>query len=134
LCNEALDYFSKTSAKTIAPTSDFMFRGNKDQWVKFVYGILAINENHLSNKSTYNPTKVIEYADLSLADNNDNARIQYNGITGSGGATGSDAFVLGPKRANITALSYIQSSTILNMLTGYPRDVVVQDPRIANML
>jgi Starch-binding associating with outer membrane len=134
LCGEALEYFSKASAKTISPSSDFMFHGNKDQWVKFVYGVLAINENHQSNKSTYNPAKVIEYADLSFVDNNDNARIQFNGITGTGGATGSDAFVLGPKRANITSLAYIQSSTIVNMLNGYPRDVIIQDPRIGNML
>ena len=101
---------------------------------EIVYGILAINANHLSNKATYNPAKVIEYADKSITDNADNARIQYNGITGTGGATGSDAFVLGPKRANITSLAYVQSTTILNMLTGYPRSVAVIDPRITNML
>ncbi|HYC29308.1 MAG TPA: SusD/RagB family nutrient-binding outer membrane lipoprotein, partial [Chitinophagaceae bacterium] len=69
LCNEALDYFGRESTKTILPSSDYMFGGNKARWEKFVYGILAINANHLSNKSTYNPTKVIEYVDKSMADN-----------------------------------------------------------------
>lgn len=133
LCLEALDYFSKETTKTILASSDYIFKGNKDRWVKFVYGVLAINANHLSNKSTYNPAKVIEYADKSLGDNVDNARIQYNG-TVSGSATTSDAFVLGPKRANITSLSYVQSSVILNMLNGYYRGVTVADPRIGNML
>jgi hypothetical protein len=133
LCFEALDYFNKESAKPILASSDYIFKGNKDRWVKFVYGVLAINANHLSNKSIYNPVKVIEYADKSLADNADNARIQYNG-TVSGSATTSDAFVLGPKRANITSLSYVQSSVILNMLNGYHRGVSVVDPRITNML
>lgn len=134
LCMEALEYFGRESAKTILASSDYMFKGNKTQWEKFVYGILAINANHLSNKSTYNPAKVIEYADKSMASNDDNARIQFNGITGTGGATGSDAFVLGPKRGNITSLAYVQSTTILNMLTGLPRGVSVIDPRITNMM
>ncbi|HYF30076.1 MAG TPA: SusD/RagB family nutrient-binding outer membrane lipoprotein [Chitinophagaceae bacterium] len=133
LCNEALEYFGRESAKGIAANSDFMFKGDKDKWVKFVYGVLAINANHLSNKSTYNPAKVIEYADKAMASNADDARIQYNGTVG-GSATTSDAFVLGPRRGNITSLAYVQSTTILNMLTGLPRGVSVVDPRIANML
>ncbi|WP_276485479.1 SusD/RagB family nutrient-binding outer membrane lipoprotein [Paraflavitalea pollutisoli] len=133
LCNESLEYFNRESAKTILGSSDYIFKGNKDRWVKFVYGVLAINANHLSNKATYNPAKVIEYADKSMADNVDNARIQYNGTTG-GSATTSDAFVLGPKRANITSLSYVQSSVIVNMLKGYHRGVSVEDPRIINMI
>ncbi|HKP32461.1 MAG TPA: SusD/RagB family nutrient-binding outer membrane lipoprotein [Chitinophagaceae bacterium] len=133
LCNEALDYFNRETAKAIAPNSDFMFKGNKAQWIKFVYGILAINANHISNKSTYNPAKVIEYADKSILENVDNARIQYNGITG-GTSTTSDSWVLGPKRGNITSLAYIQSQTILNLLTGYQRGVNVVDPRIGVLL
>ena len=31
LCNEALDYFEMTSPKAIAPTSDYIYKGNKDQ-------------------------------------------------------------------------------------------------------
>lgn len=135
LCLEALDNFNKESTKPILLSSDFIFKGNKDRWVKFVYGILAINANHLSNKSTYDPAKVIEYANKSLADNNDNARIQYNGTTvGTAPATTSDVFILGPKRQNITSLSYVQSSVILNMLNGYHRGVSVVDPRIGNMM
>jgi hypothetical protein len=133
LCLEALDYFEMNSAKTIAANSDFMFKGNKTQWEKFVYGVLAINAHHRSNKSTYNPAKVMEYVDKSMTDNVDNARIQYNGIT-AGSSTTSDAFVLGPKRANITSLAYIQSATILRMLKGYPRGDTTTDPRINNML
>lgn len=134
LCNESLDYFNKETAKNISASSDYMFKGNKALWVKFVYGILAINANHLSNKpSMYDPGKVVEYADKSFGPT-ELAAIQYNGVTGTGGATGSDAFVLGPKRGNITSLSYVQSSVIVNLLTGYQRGVNVTDPRIGNML
>lgn len=133
LCLEALDYFSKESPKTISASGDFIFKGDKSKWIKFVYGVLAINANHISNKSTYNPQKVIEYADKALFDFVDDARVQYNGITG-GAATTSDAFVLGPKRGNITSLSFVQSSVILNMLNGYFRGTTVVDPRIGNML
>lgn len=132
LCFEALEYFNKESNKTMLASSDYIYKGNKDRWVKFVYGILAINANHQSKKG-FDPAKVIEYADKSLGGNEDNARIQYNGTTG-GNASTSDAFVLGPKRGNITSLSYVQSSVILNMLNGYFRNVGVVDPRIANML
>jgi hypothetical protein len=132
-CNEALEYFGRESPKTIQASSDYMFKGDKNRWVKFVYGILAINEHRQSNKSTYNPQKVIDFVDKSLADNADNARIQYNG-TVTGSATTSDAFVLGPKRGNITSLAYVQSSTIVTLMAGFPRDSGTIDPRRANML
>jgi hypothetical protein len=134
LCNEALDYFNRESLKKITKNSDVMLDGSKDRWVKFVYGILAINANHLSNKSTYNPAKVIEYVDKSFTNNIEHADVRYAGTNAGTSATTSDANVYGPKRSNLTSLSYVQSTTILNMLTGFYRGVTVTDPRITNML
>lgn len=125
-CMEALEYFNRPSEKVILPASDYMFYGQKARWVKFVYGILARNANHISNKATYSPAQVIKYCDSSLAGNEDNANIEYiSTITGN-------AHPMGALRANFA--NYVQSSVILNLLNGYHRGVTVVDPRITNML
>jgi hypothetical protein len=133
LCMEALEYFNRETNKSITVASDNIYKGSKEKWVKFVYGLLAINANHLSNKSTYNPLKVIEYVDKAFAGNEDNARVRYAGTNAGTSATTSDASVYGVKRQNLTSLSYVQSTTILNMLTGYFRNVAVTDPRIVTL-
>jgi hypothetical protein len=125
-CFEALDYFAKISPKTILPASDQMFAGDKNKWVKFVYGILARNAHNLANKAGYDPLKVIEYCDLSMASNTDNAAIEYlSTIAGN-------AHFFGFLRGNLT--NTVQSSTILRMLRGYNRTNNVLDPRTAIML
>ncbi|MBC7936166.1 MAG: SusD/RagB family nutrient-binding outer membrane lipoprotein [Rhizobacter sp.] len=125
-CMEALEYFRKPTTKPILPSSDIMFAGNKDRWIRFTYGILARNAHHISNKASYDPAKVIEYCDSSLRSNADNAAIDHLGtITANSNA-------MGALRANYN--SYIQSSTILKMLNGYHRSVSVVDPRINSML
>lgn len=139
LCQEALQYFGQESTKTILSSSDYMFYGIKDKWIKFTYGVLAINAHHLSNKPTYNPEKVIEYCDKSMSDTAHDARIEYLGTT-SGSGTTSNSFVLGPIRGNITfrtnttTIDYVQSSVIVGMLNGAFRGVTVVDPRIHGML
>ncbi|MEO5647795.1 MAG: SusD/RagB family nutrient-binding outer membrane lipoprotein [Chitinophagaceae bacterium] len=125
-CNEALGYFGQKSPIKLSPTGDFMFYGNVDRWVKFVYGILARNANNIINKPSYDPAKVILYCDSSLSSNTDNATIEYiSTITGN-------AHPFGALRSNFT--TFVQSSVILNLLTGYLRNVNVIDPRINNML
>jgi Starch-binding associating with outer membrane len=125
-CFEALAFFAKSSPKVILPSSDQMYGGDKNKWIKFVYGILARNAHNLANKAGYDPLKVIEYCDLSLGSNADNAAIEYlSTIAGN-------AHFFGFLRANLTTT--VQSSTILRMLNGYHRNVSVVDPRIAVML
>jgi hypothetical protein len=125
-CFEALDYFAKISPKTILPASDQMFAGDKNKWIKFVYGVLARNAHNLANKAGYDPLKVIEYCDLSMASNTDNAAIEYlSTIAGN-------AHFFGFLRGNLTTT--VQSATILRMLNGYNRTYNVLDPRAAIML
>lgn len=90
--------------------ADLIYGGNRDQWKKFAYGLLAINAHRLTNKSSYNPNKVIEYVDKSLASNADDALIRFQGDV----STNSNFF--GPRRGNIGA--YRQTKFIVGLLDG----------------
>ncbi len=98
-CDTALMYLNKTDGK-VSPQSlgrgDLVYRGDRTKWIKFVYGILARNYNHLSKKSAlYKPDSVIYFADQSFASNADDA------MTPSEGGSGSDASPYGQSRATI---------------------------------
>ena len=65
MCRLALQYLNQVTDITIATNKlaigDFVYNGDVTKWRKFVYGILARNWHHLSNKSTYNADSVIKY-------------------------------------------------------------------------
>jgi Starch-binding associating with outer membrane len=83
ICQTALDYFARGDGKqgvpALFPSADLVYAGDKAKWIKFVYGILARNANNRSNKSTYDPDKVIGYVNKSLSSNNDNFLIPSAG-------------------------------------------------------
>ena len=54
-----------------------MFNGDRTKWLKLAYGMMAINLNHYSNKSTYKPAEVIANVDKSFASNADDALFTY---------------------------------------------------------
>ncbi|WP_207433694.1 SusD/RagB family nutrient-binding outer membrane lipoprotein [Sabulibacter ruber] len=114
----SLQYFAKAKAEPHANSrlaeTDLMYAGDVAKWEKFVYGLLAINAHHLSNKSTYDPAKVIEYVDKSFAGNADNAMVRFTG------AVSTDANFFGPMRGNLTnsTLSLRQSDFIVSLLDG----------------
>lgn len=89
---------------------DLIYGGDRTKWLKFAYGLLAINEHHLSNKSSYNPAKVIEYVDKSLASNADDASVRFEG------AVSNDTNFFGPRRGNLN--SFRQSKFIVSLLDG----------------
>jgi hypothetical protein len=89
---------------------DLIYGGDRTKWLKFAYGLLAINEQHLSNKSTYNPDKVIEYVDKSLAGNADDASVRFEG------AVSNDTNFFGPRRGNLN--TFRQSKFIVGLLDG----------------
>ncbi len=89
---------------------DLIYGGDRTKWLKFAYGLLAINEHHLSNKSTYNPDKVIEYVNKSLASNSDDASVRFEG------AVSNDTNFFGPRRGNMN--SFRQSKFIVSLLDG----------------
>lgn len=104
---------------------DLVYAGNRDKWIRFAYGVLARNAHHISNKSTYNPDKVIEYCDLSLQSNADNFNVPHLGTSTA------DGNFFGPTRNNLR--SYRQSAYILSLLDGAIFNGVV-DPRLPKML
>ncbi|MBK6931219.1 MAG: SusD/RagB family nutrient-binding outer membrane lipoprotein [Saprospirales bacterium] len=102
-----------------------VYNGNRDKWIRFVYANLARNAHHLSNKSSYDPDKVIEYVDKALTSNADNFNVPHAG-TGS-----ADGNFFGPTRNNLR--SYRQTAYILSLLNGTVLNGVT-DPRLPLML
>ena len=84
-----------------------MYYGDRSKWIKFVYGVLAMNAHHISNKSSYSADKVIEYVDKSFSNNGDNATVQCNG------SSSADANFWGPSRG-INLGSFRQSDYIVS--------------------
>ncbi|RZK57819.1 MAG: SusD/RagB family nutrient-binding outer membrane lipoprotein [Pedobacter sp.] len=132
LANESIANFSRTDgAGTVAKLAgpDLVYLGDASKWIKFNYGLLARNANNLVNKSTYDPAKVIEYCDKSLASNTDNFIVPNNG------ATSADGNFFGPLRQNLH--NYRQTRMIVGLLDGTyltatPGSVI--DPRRDNMI
>ncbi|AQG80821.1 SusD/RagB family nutrient-binding outer membrane lipoprotein [Spirosoma montaniterrae] len=75
--------------------ADLIYGGDRAKWTKFVYAVLARNAHHLTNKANYNPDKVIEYVDKSLASNADNFLAPMTG------SNTDDANFFGPLRNNL---------------------------------
>jgi hypothetical protein len=129
LCTEALTDLARTDGAVSATQlarGDLIYKGDRTKWVKFAYGLLALNMQHLSKKSAlYNPDKVIEYVDKALASNADDAFVPF-----AGSAT-TDASFFAPQRNNLGV--YGQSQYIVELMNGtrYPG---VIDPRMPVML
>lgn len=81
LCFEALDLLNKTgdnaSEATLAKGDAYLFGGDVSKWKKFVYGVLARNYNHVSNKATYKPDSVIYYSNLAMKETTDDALVKF---------------------------------------------------------
>ena len=97
VADEALAELAKEDA--VSPgtlvRSDLVYGGDRAKWIKFVYAVLARNAHHISNKASYNPDKVIEYVDKSLASNADNFLAPMTG------SNTDDANFFGPLRNNL---------------------------------
>jgi hypothetical protein len=103
---------------------DLVYKGDRTKWIKFVYANLARNAHHLSNKSSYNPDKVIEYVDKAFASNADNFNVPHTGTSSS------DGNFFGPIRDNLR--TYRATNFFLNLLNGTTFNGVV-DPRLPLM-
>lgn len=128
LCMESLEYLNRTDGAVNQASlgrGDIVYKGDRTKWIKFVYAVLARNAHHISNKSSYDPAKVIEYCDKSLASNADNFNVPH------AGTNSADGNFLGPTRNNLR--SYRQTTFIVNLLNGTTLNGVV-DPRLPIML
>lgn len=128
LCHEGIALLQRTDgavSQSYMAKGDQLYNGDRSKWIKFAYGLLAINAQHLSNKLNYNAAKVIEYADKSFTNNGDDALIPF------AGTVAADANYFGPKRAIITA--FRQSAYIVSLMKGEVIPGVI-DPRMSRML
>ena len=78
---------------------DKIYNGDRLKWLKFAHGLKALNLNHYSNKSTYDPAAVIAEVNASLASNADDPLLLYPGIS----ADNADRNFWGASRANIAS-------------------------------
>ena len=110
--------------------SDRIYNGNRLKWLKLAHGMLALNLNHLSNKTTgpftYDPLRVMAEVDSSFASNADDAVLGYPGTS----TDFADYNFWGRTRNNITA--YRQTRFILGLMDGTQFGIV--DPRMSRML
>ena len=104
---------------------DKIYNGNRAKWLKFAYGLLAINLNHYSNKASYRPADVIAAVDKSFASNADDALLTYPNTNND------DINFLGRTRGNFNA--YRQTQFVVALLNGSQFGGIV-DPRLSRML
>jgi hypothetical protein len=124
LCNEALADLARTDYTKTLSRGDLVYKGDTDKWTRFVYANLARNAHHLSNKSTYNADKVIEFVDKSFRNNADNFDVPH------AGTNTTDGNFYGPLRNNLGI--YRPTNYIIGLMDGTGASKVV-DPRMAIM-
>lgn len=133
ICRSALQYLSRTDGKVnqaLLARGDQIYQGDRAKWIRFVYGILARNYHHQTNKASYSADSVIKYVDLSLAGLSDNFMVPH------AGSRNDDSNPLGTARDNFSIRR--QSQFIVQLLDGtnFFGSSIRQnrDPRIRGML
>jgi Starch-binding associating with outer membrane len=133
ICRVALSYLDRSDGKVSKPVmarGDLVYAGDRAKWIRFVYGILARNWHHLSNKPDYNADSVISYVNKSMTSNADNFMITHSA------SKNDDTNPLGPARDNLSVRR--QSKFMVQLLDGttfYTNTLASsRDPRISRML
>lgn len=128
LLNKAITLLQKTDGavdQVYLARTDKIYNGDRAKWLKLAYGMLALNLNHFSNKSTYKPADVIAAVDKSFAGNSDDALLTYPNTQND------DINFWGRTRGNLP--SYRQTQFVVNLMNGTQFGGVV-DPRMSRML
>lgn len=111
--------------------SDFVYFGNMAKWKKFVYGILALNYNNLTNKSIYKADSVISFCDKAMASVDDDFVVAFD-------ATKNDnTNFFGTYRNNLG--TFKQSNFLVKLLDGTSlagnnSGSFYRDPRMKHLL
>jgi len=134
LCRLALVYLNRTdlsSSNSALSKGDFIYSGNKAQWVKFVNGLIAKNFHRITNKANYNADSVMYYVDNSFTSGTDDFLIPFDA------SKNDDTNFFGPYRDNLSA--FRQTKFIVSMLdgtafTGANNVYSNRDPRLKHML
>ena len=137
ICRLAINYLNN---KNYNPTQDrlakgdYVYNGDVDKWLKYVYGILARNLHRYASKPTYNADSVIYYCDRSLSDINDDFLIPFEG------SRNDDANFFGTYRDNLTVLRQtnfivkLLDGTIFTDMASTSATAYNRDPRLKHML
>jgi hypothetical protein len=127
--DSAFVYLQRTDG-AVDPTylgqGDFIYKGDRTKWLKYAYGLYALNLSHYSNKPSYKPDSVIALVDKSFASEADDALETYTlkdpGL--------QDYNFLGQSRNNVTNLR--QTQFVVSLMDG--TDFGTVDPRMKRML
>lgn len=142
-CDSSLFYLAKESplnysANLNSIKGDNLYRGNKERWKKFIYGLKAMQYGRLVNKAAYKTNyadSIIKYVDLSFASTADDAGVKF------AGANSSNSNVISAEFGFYTSVYYNRAGLpVLRYLTGGLRGDPIEeskgsiDPRLSRML
>ncbi|RTQ46563.1 SusD/RagB family nutrient-binding outer membrane lipoprotein [Hymenobacter gummosus] len=139
LLDEGIAEMQKPSSANLRPlylttpsiSGDILYRGDTQKWIRLANSLKARQLNHLTKKSSYNPTAVLAAVDAGFQGTADDAQLQFE--TPVPPVTGSTN-IFGTTRANFATGTY--SLNLLRYLNGnianatYPG---VVDPRLPVM-
>lgn len=128
LLDSAILYLQKSDGAVDAAylaKGDKIYNGARLQWLKFAYGLRAINLSHYTNKAGYSPAAVIAAVDKSFTGNADDALLSYPGTVND------DRNFQGRTRGNY--VSHRQTEFTVELMDGTQFGGVV-DPRMSRML
>ncbi len=129
LLHEAITNLQRTDGAVDAgylAVGDKIYNGDRTKWLKFAYGLLAMNMNHYSNKSSYDPDSVVALVNKSFESNADDALFPYPAVLGN-----DDRNFLGTSRDNVTG--FRQTEFVVHLMDGTEFGGAV-DPRMSRML
>lgn len=134
LCRIALEYLSRTdlsSSNSLLSKTDYVYSGNRAQWIKFTNGLLAKNFHRVTNKTgIYKPDSVIAYCDKAFSIGTDDFLISFDATRND------DANFFGYFRNNLT--TFRQTKFIVAMMDGTAftgsTAFANRDPRMRHML
>lgn len=128
LLSEAIKYLERNDG-AVDPAylgrTDRIYGGDRTKWLKLAYGMLALNLNHFSNKSSYKPQDVIAAVDKSFTSNADDALLAFPGTVND------DTNFWSRTRNNLT--NYRQTRFVVGLMDGTEFGGAV-DPRMSRML
>jgi hypothetical protein len=128
LLNRAIELLQRGDGAvdaTYLGRTDKIYNGDRTKWLKLAYGMLALNLNHYTNKSSYRPADVIAAVDRSFASNADDALLAYLATQND------DTNFWGRTRNNLT--SYRPTQFVVGLMNGTVFGGVV-DPRLSRVL
>lgn len=118
-----------SAAYLSGPSGDFMYKGDRGKWKKFVYALQALQYSHLRNKPEFQTKyadSVIKYVDLSFIDESESATVRFSATSND------DTNPLGPTFGYLApSTNYYGKPTtqILQYLTGGMRGVPETNPK-----